>query len=507
MPVEVWDRGIEYGPDATEADRQPNKRLNVPCDGSIATSGYVSDQFASGQVELSADVRAGATWRIAVGQMRGLTEPAFPALDLTDGTVLMMDAPAMLAYGRPGAGIALQPPPTGETVRVLVQCQGDPVTVTNDAGVPPVELDCADMGVTTTIDMPVVRGATVYAGTDGFSWVRMAVEAPAGPADAGRPAAPAMPAEIAAVAFAEGDGQNVAFGTLGSNSQQVVRVADSLVGHGAGDVVGISRVDGDNAVLELWSMRDAAPIRTLATVEGGTIFDSWVDATHDQVFYGVNRLAGFEWRRVDFDGTGDAPVASGTLAIRHAQAALSVDDTQFVAEWCPVVGSCEHVVYDAATGEARQGTLDGDPGCSIMGVLDGRIVATTSQCDAGPDDGRIAVRDLEGGDWTPLFEDWASVILLEGSSGPQAVLLEQDETRTVVWIVGLDGTGLRELATFDHGDGMGPGTSRVRLPAGDWVLLAGTIGDTPNGGSSGDRPLLLNIVTGEQIELRNLPGY
>ena len=507
VQVEAWNRGVEYAPDVPEAEKQPDRRLGALCDGSIATTRFVTVQFAMDRVELVVHVPAGATWKVAVGQVRGgIVEPQFPALEVTEDTVLMMDAPPMLTFSHPGPGIALQPPPAGVMVTVLVQCLGDPVTVTSETGMEPVELACADVGATTRIDVPG-SGQAVHAGTDGFAWVRMAVEAPTGPAVAGRPEAPPMPATIADVTFAEGDGENVAFGTLGSNSQQVVRVADSLVGHGAGDVVGISRVDGAYAVLELWSMRDAAPIRTLATVDGGTVFDSWVDATHEQVFYGITRLGGLEYRRVGLDGTGDTPVASGMLAIRYAQAAMAVDDAQFVAEWCPVVGSCERVVYDAATGEIQRAAFEGDPVCAVGGVLDGRIVATTSRCDAGVDEGVIASQDLDGGEWTTLLDDWASVILVDGSDGPRAVLLQQDETRTVVWAVGLDGTGRREVAAFDHEQGMGPALSAVRLPAGDWILLAGPVGDVPNRGSSGGMgPQLLNVVTGERIALANLPG-
>ena len=507
MPVEVWDRGIEYAPDVPAEERRPERRFTVPCDGSVAVDRYASVMLPSGEVELTAGIPAGATWRVTVGQLRGgLVEPAFPALDVTDGTVLMMDASAMLTYGHPGTGIGVQQPPTGDLVTVLVQCVGDPVTVTNDIGVAPVELPCIDAGRTTRIDLPRAMGATVLAGTDGFAWVRLAVEAPSGPSAGGRPEAPAMPAEIAAVPFAEGDGQNVAFGTLGSNSQQVVRVAGSIVGHAAGDVVGISRVDGDDGILELWSMRDAAPIRTLATIDGGTIYDSWADITHEQLFYGVTTPTGHEWRRVGFDGTGDVVIASGILAISHAQAVLAVDDAQFVAEWCPIVGSCERAIHDTATGATERETFDGEPPCSLHGVLDGRIVATTSRCDAGADGGVIEVRDLDGDAWTTILEDWASVTLVDGPDGPTAVLVRGEGTRSVVSAVGLDGSGLREVASIDHELDAGPMASVVQVP-GSWILLAGTIGDTPAGATSGGSPTLLNIATGETIELRNLPGY
>ena len=45
------------------------------------------------------------------------------------------------------------------------------------------------------------------------------------------------------------------------------------------------------------------------------------------------------------------------------------------------------------------------------------------------------------------------------------------------------------------------------MPDGDWVLLAGPVGDTPGGGTGASGPVLLNIATGEKVELRNLPGY
>ena len=467
MPVEVWDRGIEYGPDVPDAERRPERAFDVPCDGSVAVDRFATGMMSSDAIELTADVPAGATWRVAVGQVRGgLDEPTFPALDVTDGTVLMMDARPMFTLRPPGT----RHRPAAAAGR---RARHGARPVSRRPGHR--HQRCRRCSRSTS-PAPMQarrresmwrwrREPRVHAGTDGFAWVRMAVEAPSGPAVGGRPEAPSMPAEIAAITFAEGDGQNVAFGVLGSNSQQVVRVADSIVGHAAGDVVGISRVDGDDAILELWSMRDAAPIRTLATVEGGTIYDSWADATHEQLYYGVTTLTGHEWRRVGFDGTGDAVIASGILAIRHAQAALAVDDAQFVAEWCPIVGSCERAIHDTATGVTTRDTFDGEPPCSIHGVLDGRIVATTSRCDAGVDEGVIGVRDVDGGEWTTILEDWANVGLVDSVDGPTAVLLRDEGTRTVVSAVGLDGAGLREVATFDHETGFGPRHPGSSCPA------------------------------------------
>ena len=59
----------------------------------------------------------------------------------------------------------------------------------------------------------------------------------------------------------------------------------------------------------------------------------------------------------------------------------------------------------------------------------------------------------------------------------------------------------------EHESGFDPRLSNVRLPAGDWILLAGPVGDTPVLASIGRPvPVLLNVVTGERIELPNLPS-
>lgn len=507
--VEIWDREIEYGPDVPEEDRQPQRRLEVPCDGSIATTAYVVDQFSSDRVELTVASPARTTWRVAAGQVRGtFEEPAFPALGATEGTVMMMDLEPTLVYGHPGLGIGLQPPPSGELVTLTVRCFGDPVTVTNDTGVPPVELACKDAADTRRIGMPVPSGGSAWAGTDGFAWVRMAVEAPIGPADGGRPEAPAMPAAIADIAFAEGDGQNVVFGTLGSNRQQLVRAPDSLVGTAGGDVVAISRADGDDAVLELWSMRDAAPLRTLARITGGRVFGSWVDATHQQVFYGVQGpLGSFEWRRVGFDSSGDAVIASGSIGLRFAQAAMAVDDAHFVTQWCPIVGSCERVVYDTATGDLRT-VAAADEICTLLGVIGGRLVASTaSSCDTG-EDAAVVAQPVDGGAWTTLFDGHGDITLVAGEDGPLAVRLQPADTRSTLSAVALDGTGARDVATFEHESGMEPVLSRVRLPEPGWVLLAGLLGEIAGGVSiGGGGPTLVRLDTGERIELVNLPGF
>ncbi len=507
LAVEVWDRSASYGPDVTAEEQLPAKRLDVPCDGAIASTVFITIDPPSDSMEVVLDVPTGVTWEAAVGQERDLPgQPLSPPLEPVEGTVLIQDFPPMVVAGHPGQGIGIQPAPSGELVTVLVQCLGDPVTITNDTGVPPVQLECADITDTTRIEMPVPWAGTAWAGTDGFAWVRMAVEAPVGPATGGRPEAPVLPEVFAQVAFAEGDRQNVVFGTLGSNEQALLRAPDSLVGHTGGDVVGIALTEGDGAVLELWSMRDAAPIRRLASVASGRIFDSWVDPTHERVLYGVLSLVGeFEYRSVAFDGSGDFLIASGG-PVSYAQAAQAVDDAHFVAEWCPLVGSCERAVYDTATGETQQGPIPG-PACSVQGVIDGRLVATyATACDTG-EDLRVVAQPLDGGDAVTLFEGWGDVTLVPGADGPLAVQLQPEDTRSTLSVAALDGSGAREVATFEHEPGMEPVLNDLRLPEPDWVLVAGLLGDIPNGVSiGGGVPTLVNVATGERIKLVNLPG-
>ena len=92
------------------------------------------------------------------------------------------------------------------------------------------------------------------------------------------------------------------------------------------------------------------------------------------------------------------------------------------------------------------------------------------------------------------------------STSSTAACLRPDAEAQRVEVLSLDGTDRREIELTGREPGAYLNLSRLRLPAGDWVLLAGPIGDNPGGGSSSAPPLLLNVETGEQIELVNLPG-
>ena len=500
------------------------RRLDVPCDGSAATLRFqtFAERGGDGPLELVVAADAATAWRVEVGQVRSLpAAPAFEGAQPRDGEVVMLeDTEAQLVAGPASSGLGVDTRLTTPLV-VDAACLGDPIAIYVDNYTGPVggvevgRMACGPEVATERFEVAPGWAGDVHARSDGFTWVRLATLT--APGASTRPAAPALPEGFAEVLFAEGDGENVAFGSLGSNQQTIVRVDGSSVGQPGGGVVALARPgDGDASVLELWSIADAAPIRTLATVAGARIFGSWVDPTHQQVFYGtVDALGAGSWHRVGFEG-GESTTLDGTpVGIREATQALAPDDSTFVTQWCPLVGGCKRTVVDAATLAATTSDRDDDGSCTLVGTAAGVVVETVGDCDSAAPPRYVAV-DLTTGAQTDLFEGRADTSLVQGPEGPRLVALHIDDFEggvpppgaeaQRVEVMSLDGTSRREVALTGREPGAYLNLSRLRLPAGDWVLLAGPIGDNPGGGSSSAQPLLLNVVTGEQIDLVNLPG-
>ena len=113
----------------------PRRALDVPATARSSVDRFATGPDDVGPVEMTADVRRGD---LAGGlrRVRGISTARVSSADVTDGTVLMMDGPAMFTYGDPGRH---RPPAAARrrAVTVLVQCIGNTVTVTNDAGVCP----------------------------------------------------------------------------------------------------------------------------------------------------------------------------------------------------------------------------------------------------------------------------------------------------------------------------------------------------------------------------------
>jgi hypothetical protein len=517
VTVQVVDPSV-LGPAEGESGGEeptPYAELPVRCGAGVATLRYATFDAPGGQaLEVRVVADPGTTWRAAVGQVRSVPgKPAFDAVQPGEGELLLSEgltSPVAGAGWTPGVAFD---PAGAASVTLVAQCLGDPITVVRDgaeddiAGVPVARLSCAEAGEPQAVEIAVDGPGWARATSDGFTWVRLS--AVATPADAPtRPQAPPLPGGLGDVLFAEGDRENVAFGSLGGNRQTIVRLDASVVGKAGGGFVAIAHpIDSGATALELWSIANAAPVATLAIIDGAEVFDSWVDATHEQVFYGtVTPLGVGEWRRVALDGSGDTLVGRTPMGLREAIGMLAVDDAQFVAQWCPLIGSCERAIYDTTTGDVRTVTRADDGICNLVGVVGGQLIAQSPGCDAPAGEQRITAEDLDDGSITTLVEGPAGAAVFPGPEGPQVLVFHPGDTQSVVEVVGIDGTGRREVARIDHESGLNPYVSPLRLPAGDWILLAGPLADTPTQHMLTPIPVLLNVVTGEQIALPNLPG-
>lgn len=481
--------------------------LAANCDG-LVHSIKVSTQDLSPEMtsDVELDVAAGVTWRFAIGEYPELAaRPAFPAVAPSDGWYVVLDGPATLVTSELPSGI---PVPDGATsIAVFVQCSGDPVSV-SAPGSAPTKLECQDPAAVTRVEYPAIGemlGVRVV--TEGATWVRLRADAD-GRMTTVLPTAPPLPAGLADAPFADSDGIYLAVGRLGSNEQTVVHAPGAQVGFPGGDVVGVAVRDERGATrIEVWSIRDAARLRILATIPAGdNVGRTWVDASHEQLFYTVFK-ADFstEWHRAAVDGSGDRVIATSPAGSVLADGQLAIDDSAFVVDSCPEEGSCTRALHDAASDVTREVELAGERTCEFIGVAAGRIVALSGSTCAEGDGVHMTTQDLDGGQRNVLVEGHVSGVIVRGSSRDYLVYwLSSDESPTYSSIA-LDGGAPRELLTAAEA-GFGGLSASSRLPVRDWVLLSGPLADTfMNRSASVPIPRLLNVVTGQVIELANLP--
>ena len=205
-----------------------------------------------------------------------------------------------------------------------------------------------------------------------------------------------------------------------------------------------------------------------------------------------------------FDGSGDVEIAATPPGgIIEAQAGLAIDDGYFMVQWCPRIGSCERVVYDAATAEVTKVDRGDERMCGLYGIAGDTIVGMAPACEVAS---TVVAEPLFGTKRVPLSDAVAQGVIVPTSDGPRVALLETGETTTTLSLVGLDGTGRREVAVFEDPSGSNPSLHDLRLPAPGWVLLAESLADTPTNGRVLLTPILVNLETGERIELPNLSG-
>lgn len=495
-------------------------QAHAPCNGQPVFSEYLADPIdpSSDGDTVRVTVSEGASWRLAVGEYPAslMTPPEFEPIELTPGWSVVANTGPTLVSTKTGARVTM---PDGATrAGVFVQCQGAPSLSISVPGSPSTEVGCEPGGATRRIEFPAVGGEPLALGAavdKGRVWVRIIVEADAEIAST-YPSAPPLPAAMASVPYAAPDASVVGFGTLGSDRQTILQIGGARPGLPAGDLLPVAiHAGGSAAHLDLISISGGTIVRNLATAAlPAFIFDSWADATHGAVFYGVARETGIEFHRVSVDGSDDRIVATVEPDPSGFTADLSVDDAVFVVDACHPGAGCVRTVVDAATGTAERTARPADPICKILGIVDGLIVGTSrADCSTKSTTALIAV-PIEGG---------SPKILMESAPIPEigdAVVVSTSDGAKVVYTAPVDGDGVPPLKVLDVRTG---GTTDLpagavgdpplfpyplRLPAG-WVLLAGgMLGDFPwQRAIDRPAPVLVDLVTGERIELVNLPHW
>ena len=99
--------------------------------------------------------------------------------------------------------------------------------------------------------------------------------------------------------------------------------------------------------------------------------------------------------------------------------------------------------------------------CGLYGIAGDTMVGMTPSCDVA---GGVTAEPLSGGDRIPL-SDGAQGLIVPTADGPRVALLTTGDTTSTLSVVGFDGTGSREVATFEHESGWNPYLSDLRLPA------------------------------------------
>ena len=505
---------------------EPFMNLPVTCDGAPFHEEYLSAPQGSsapgvarptnvpanaGQ-EVAVSVAAGASWRVAIGEYPAdlTARPEFPPVQTTSGwnQFLVVDPPQV---GR-GLGAAVDVPENATRLGVFVQCTR-PANVSVSAGTSSGAVTCPTTGAGQRVELAVTGGSTldVTASADELTWLRLVIETDG---ELGRtyPAAPPLPAGISEVAYAAGNDQFLALGTLGSSRQTIVPMPWARPGLAAGDLVAVGWAPSGTQPtrLELWSISEGRALRTLAEVSlPSLIFESWVDGTHRQVFYSVFDAAAqkVEYRRVAVDGSGDQVVAS--VPMSHAStgrgAALALDDSVFVADACAASLDCVRDIVDAATLERRTVQLPTGETCALLGVIDGLVVESTAR-SCNEETYRTTAIPLDGGERRTLADGRIEGTVVASSAGARIVYWEGVGEGQVFRILDIASGAVDDIDSSAWGvQESWLMVERIRLP-GDWVLLSAGLGDFPGPKTFRGVPRLINVVTGEQIELVNLPN-
>lgn len=491
--------------------------LARPCNGEvtgITYEGSLGGDSLEIQV-LAVHVPVGASWRFVIGEFRDSPpQPAtFSPISGTDGWWRLWDVQLDAVDPATGMGVGIRVADDVTRLAVWVECAAaDSVTLalvhdspssTADLNMP---IACV-AGEPERHELPVAAGEEISIKVMPESPIpaHLYVEANAMPVSEWGEA-PALPNELADAPFMASSGSQVALGSLDAGRQTLVAVPGTgPFNRPGGAYAAIPANSFAGPSLRLYAISSGEELTTLAQHEAGTfIATTWVDALHEQVFYTVVSVSTNELEvyRVGLDGSGRTSVASVPSSGARTFATLSLDSASFVIDSCRA-RTCQRTIVDAATLEPRdvEFTLDAEI-CDSAGGTDGVVVLRVAEsCEASPPE-ELVVMDFDGNELLRL-PDPGSVYLVRTSADP--VLLVRDVTDAGYAVVNIADGSSSPLGVDDPTIAPVLG---VNLPP-DWVLLApfSGIGDFPIHPSLllGNPPVLANVVTGETIEMTNLP--
>ena len=510
-----------------EEGRSLLRDIPARCDGGPYTFDFPTQvaNEAGYEVALDVTVADGASWRLVLGEYLAEAEapPVFEDPALTSGWHFMQDVPTVPntppaapvpgSTARPGSAARVQVPQQATRIGVFVQCRGaSTLTVTANESFA-TEVECREDG-TARVEFPVIGGEelTIRAVSDRPAWIRLYLESD-GEIATTYPTAPLLPEAVAITPYTSEAPEFLAMGTLGSNRQGLIPVPWARPGLAGGDFVAAAIPNEATGAwrLDLFSVSRARVVGTLAEVEApDRLATSYVDVAHGQVFYLIGRGDGSaEYRRVGLDGTDDRQIVllpTGGLSLGSN---LARDASVLAIEFCREATACVRHIVDADTLEMTTIDIPALPLCRIDAVVGGLIVQTSGGSCAGAEAPFATwATPLDGGERRLLVEGAVERYVVDTTAGPKLVYSTgwTPDAGKTFRVLDVASGETEVLVSFDADSpqsALVPGGAR--LPRG-WILLAGMLNEYPAGRLAlGPAPLVINVETGEQIELVNLP--
>jgi len=512
---------IELRP-VNDEGSEPDPILTVPCtDTPMAAERGLFAGEPETDYRISMRLPAGASWRVVVGEYPASVSEVhdFGTLDGSEGWTLINDLkPSFPTFLTQSTGVAIHVPEDATRLAVFVECQLDATIeiglhLSLDQSLVAGQDAASRVACPTTeprrVEFDVEGGLDldVRAHTDAPVWARLYVEANAD-ATGAFPPAPTMPEDVAATGYSSTVGGFALFGTLGSNHELRLPYPDGTTGPASGDYVPVTTRDpaSGESRFDLVSISQGAVARTIVTEQQPrTIFNGWVDATNGRAIWVTGTDAAFILSVAALDGSGARDVATIPRAFSKLGLQQALDDSAFVLQWCDTAG-CHRVIVDGPTGEATRIELPDADACRAIGVIDGLIVEAVNTDGCGPDVTSapvITVAPLTGGKRRPLLEAQLGGQVIRSAAGPQLVYVGGPDFDHPT-IEALDLTSGKTRVLMDEPE-LGAYVQPIHLPPG-WALIANVLGLSPAFPAQNDGPpILLNVDTGERIELVNLP--